>query len=174
MSMNKEIDALNFTKALKFILKREGGYVNDPDDPGGATNFGISLRYALKVGDIDNDGLLELDIDKDGDVDEIDIKNLTPEIVRETYYRDFWKAAGCELLEWPLCLAVFDTAVNSGPDRAKEFLAKSDGTWNDYLLIRVGFYSRIANKKKKLRRFFRGWINRVVLLYAEGKIANSG
>ena len=50
------------------IVHREGGYVNDPDDPGGATNFGVTIHTMRRLG---------LDLDRDGDVDTADVRALT-------------------------------------------------------------------------------------------------
>jgi len=47
------------------IVQREGGYVNDPDDPGGATNFGVTIHTMRRLG---------LDLNNDGDVDTADVK----------------------------------------------------------------------------------------------------
>lgn len=59
---------INFKKAVGILLIQEGGYVNDPDDPGGETNFGISKRS----------------------YPQLDIKNLTPDKAISIYYQDFW------------------------------------------------------------------------------------
>ena len=50
------------------IVDREGGYVNDPDDPGGATNFGVTIHTMRRLG---------LDLDHDGDVDKHDVQMLS-------------------------------------------------------------------------------------------------
>ena len=57
-----------FERAFRLLLRAEGGYVNDPNDAGGATNHGISLR-AVRLRDVDRDGHLDFDLDRDGDVD---------------------------------------------------------------------------------------------------------
>lgn len=127
----------NFEKAVEFILKWEGGYVNNPADPGGETKFGISKKAYPKL----------------------DIKNLTEGDVRVIYFNDYWLKAGCDRLDWPLCLVHFDTAVNTGRGRADEFKAKAFN-WTDYLFLRIEFY---CNLKKP--EFLRGWLNRVIDLY---------
>ena len=50
------------------IVRREGGYVNDPDDPGGATNFGVTIHTMRRLG---------LDLDRDGDIDAADVRVLS-------------------------------------------------------------------------------------------------
>lgn len=94
---------------LDDLLRREGGYVNDPADKGGATNFGISLRYARGIG---------LDLDGDGDTDAADIRGVTPAVARTLYAHDFWFTPGLDTLPEALAEPVFDMAVNSGPARA--------------------------------------------------------
>ena len=59
----------DFEKAVEFVLRMEGGYVNDPKDPGGETNFGIAKKSYPGV----------------------DIKNLTEEQAEEIYKRDYWE-----------------------------------------------------------------------------------
>lgn len=80
-----------FDGALTFVLGHEGGLVDDPADPGGATNFGVSLRHAVRVGDIDGDGVLEFDLDGDGDVDADDIRMMSPARAAEEWRR-LWDA----------------------------------------------------------------------------------
>ena len=60
---------MDVRQVAKEIVAREGGFVNDPDDPGGATNLGVTLATARRLG---------LDKDGDGDVDVADVKRLTP------------------------------------------------------------------------------------------------
>lgn len=55
-------------KIAQEIVHREGGYVNDPGDPGGATNFGVTIHTMRRLG---------LDLDRDGDVDAFDVRALT-------------------------------------------------------------------------------------------------
>ncbi|MDX5370591.1 MAG: N-acetylmuramidase [Alphaproteobacteria bacterium] len=96
---------------LDEILKTEGGFVDDPDDPGGATNHGISLRYARKRG-------IVFDLDGDGDVDADDILLVTPELARKFYLLDFYETPKIDHLPLDLQAVVFDMAINAGPERA--------------------------------------------------------
>ena len=128
---------MSFDRAIKFVLKWEGGYSNNPADPGGETKFGISKKAYPAV----------------------DIKELTEEQARAIYRRDYWDKAGCELLDWPMCLVVFDCAVNLGVKRAVEFRDKALN-WSDCLFMRLEFYSAL-NKPV----FLRGWLNRVLDLW---------
>ena len=93
----------NFTKALKFVLKEEGGYVNNPDDNGGETNFGISKNAFPNK----------------------DIKHLTVEDAIEIYKQQYWNRCQCQYFTYPIALIVFDAAVMSGISRASKWLQKS-------------------------------------------------
>lgn len=91
-----------FSRVLAFTLGREGGYVNDPSDAGGETNFGISK--AAYPGE--------------------DIKGMTRERAMEIYRRDYWQGPGFDRLPGPLAAAMFDTAVNCGVERAGQLLQR--------------------------------------------------
>lgn len=130
----------NFEKAIKFVLKWEGGYSNNPNDPSGETKYGISKKSYPNE----------------------DIKNMTIERAKEIYYQNYWLKADCDKLPFPFNLIVFDTAVNCGVRRAKKFMTNSLG-WQDYLFNRIEFYAGL----KTAKYFLRGWINRVIDLYKE-------
>ena len=68
----------HFDTAIKKVLKHEGGYVDHKNDPGGATKYGISLRF-IKQSNTD------LDLDNDGDIDADDIKEMTEDKAKEIY-----------------------------------------------------------------------------------------
>ena len=105
-----------FAAAVKNVLDTEGGYVNHPNDPGGATNRGISLRFLKAEGklDLDGDGILDFDLDFDGDLDGADIRKLTPQDAKVLYFRCFWDRLKLDALPPPLGEMVFDQAVNGG------------------------------------------------------------
>jgi len=81
-----------FENAFERTLSMEGGYVSDPDDPGGETRWGISkAAYPSE-----------------------DIANLSLERAKEIYYRDYWRLHQLDLLRGDVAAEVFDTAVNMG------------------------------------------------------------
>jgi len=129
----------SFDIAIEFVLKREGGYINDPRDPGGETKFGISKRS----------------------YPQLDIKNLTKEQAIAIYRKDYWQRCGCDSMSYPMDVIVFDTAVNMGVQRALT-LYQENTDWRDYLLARIQHYNSIARKNPA---FLRGWINRVIELW---------
>lgn len=98
-----ETSADDFRRALAFALRwevgadKDGGYTNDPHDPGGETRWGISKRSYPGL----------------------DIRALSREQAEEIYFRDYWSASGvqrsfCSVLSWPLNIAHFDCTVNVG------------------------------------------------------------
>jgi lysozyme family protein len=107
----------NFENCLKLMLAHEGGYVNHPQDPGGMTNLGVTKRvWEEWVGH---------------EVDEKQMRALTPETVAPLYKRKYWDAVRADELVDGVDYCVFDVAVNSGPGRAIKFLQSCIGTTPD-------------------------------------------
>ena len=92
------------------IVRREGGYVNDPDDPGGATKHGVTLGTMRG---------LKLDLTGDGRVDVTDVKALTPAKAAEIYVRHYFHEPRIDLLPEPLQASVFDMQVNAGANAVR-------------------------------------------------------
>jgi lysozyme family protein len=92
------------------IISREGGYVNDPDDPGGATKYGVTIHTMRRLG---------LDIDGDGDVDAEDVKRITKGQAASIYKEHYFKKPGIAKLPLPLQASVFDMYVNAGNNAVK-------------------------------------------------------
>ena len=137
----------NFEKAMEFVLRHEGGYVNHPSDPGGETKYGIAKRSHPTV----------------------DIKNLTIDGAKGIYISEYWKPSGAGTLDNDLSMVHFDTAVNCGVHKALHILRDSGGDVMDYLLLRIIHYVEIVKAKPKQSVFLKGWINRVLDLYREVK-----
>ncbi len=87
------------------IIAREGGYVNDPDDPGGATKYGVTLGTMRRLG---------LDLTGDKRVTEADVRRLTRENARDIYVEHYFHRPGLASLPEPLQATVFDMYVNAG------------------------------------------------------------
>ena len=102
---------------IMLILKHEGGYVNHPNDPGGATNKGITLKTFRRF------------IKPNGTV--ADLKALTTEQAVIVYKRNYWDAVLADLLPIGVDYTVADFAVNSGPARAVKVLQKVVGVTQD-------------------------------------------
>ncbi len=88
-----------FNEAIERVLKHEGGYVNDPTDKGGETNYGISKRA----------------------YPDLDIKNLTKEDAKKIYYQDYWLKSYADQLPIDVRYIHFDTAINMGLKRVLKF-----------------------------------------------------
>lgn len=116
-----------FERAVRRVLRLEGGFVNDPVDQGGATKYGISLRFLVTAGqiDIDEDGVADFDLDMDGDIDVADIRALAPIDAKILYFRCFWTPLRCEELPLPIGEAVFDQGVNGGNRAAITLLQRA-------------------------------------------------
>ena len=103
----------NFDVCLALMLAHEGGFVNHPSDPGGMTNLGVTKRvWEEWVGH---------------EVDEKQMRALTPETVAPLYKRKYWDACRADDLVGGVDYCVFDVAVNSGPGRAVKFLQSCIG-----------------------------------------------
>ena len=169
------------------IVRREGGYVNDPDDPGGATKHGVTLGTLRGLG---------LDLTGDGQVDAADVKALDPERAAAIYVVHYFEGPGLNLLPEPLQASVFDMQVNAGSTAVKllqrlvhamGFPAVDDGKVGPktvaaaeaaaaaapdhiadaYGIERRNYYYRLADRRPASRKFARsrnggkgGWITR--------------
>lgn len=113
--------------AIDWTLEHEGGYVNDPVDPGGATNYGISLRWLKQAGelDLDGDALPDGDLDFDGDIDADDIRALTRPKAISLYYHHWWAPAGYDTFPGLIAAKTFDLAVNMGSRQGHKLLQRS-------------------------------------------------
>ena len=87
------------------IVAREGGFVNDPDDTGGATNFGVTLGTLRRLG---------LDVDGDGEIDVGDVQSLKPEQAVAIFVEHYFEQTGIRALPVVLQASVFDMYVNAG------------------------------------------------------------
>ena len=103
----------NFDTCLSYVLASEGGFVNNPQDPGGITNLGCTKAvWAEVVGH---------------PVSEKDMRNLTKDDVKPLYKRKYWDKISGDKLPAGLDYAVFDAAINSGPGRAAKWLQQIVG-----------------------------------------------
>lgn len=103
----------HFVRALDIVLRSEGGYSDDAADPGGKTRYGITEAVARANG-------------WSGEMYEFPLEH-----ARTIYREDYWDACQCEAMPWPLCLYVFDAAVNQGAAAAIRMLQRALGTVQD-------------------------------------------
>lgn len=156
----------NFDASLAAVLQHEGGFVNDPLDPGGATNRGITQgTYDLWRADH------QLPLRS--------VKLITPAEVMAIYKKRYWDAVQGDALPSGLDYCLFDFAVNSGPKRAVTYLQRILGVADDGKIGPVTLDAaehvpatdliegvcnlRLAFMKKQptFHRFGKGWSRRV-------------
>tara|TARA_B100000902_G_C26971069_1_gene745387 strand:- start:151 stop:630 length:480 start_codon:yes stop_codon:yes gene_type:complete len=153
-----------FDEIIETVLEHEGGYVNDPDDMGGETKYGIAKRWYPAV----------------------DIKNLTKEHAKQIYHKDYWKKGKCDKVPSQLRHIYFDMCVNFGRGGAVKVLQEAANSKNknkidvdggigpatlkaiqNISLDRVRAYRvlRFANiviQKPKQEKFWLGWFRRAL------------
>jgi lysozyme family protein len=100
----------NVREIAEEIVAREGGFVNDPDDPGGATKHGVTLGTLRRLG---------IDVTRDSRIDVADVKALTQAQAVEIYLKHYFEAPGIAALPEPVQASVFDMQVNAGSNAVK-------------------------------------------------------
>jgi lysozyme family protein len=162
-----------FEHAIRKTLEHEGGYVDHPDDPGGATNYGISLRWYRSV------------IDPNATVD--DIKSLTIDDAKTLYRDHFWIDAYDRIFDERVAAKVFDMAVNMGKSQAHKLAQRAaqacgakiedDGILGSLSIAAIngidaevmlaslratqaGWYRALANARPQFESFINGWLRR--------------
>ena len=153
----------NFKECLDLVLKSEGGWVNNPADPGGETNLGVTKRvWEQYVGH-----------------PVTTMKNLTPADVAPMYEQKYWRPCYGEVLPRGLDFVVFSMGVNAGPGRSVKLLQSSIGCVPDGVigpktreLISASNCATLIAKFSESRReyyralktfpiFGKGWLTRV-------------
>ena len=140
--------------------RRAVGYVNDPDDRGGETKFGVAKNANL----------------------DLDITNLTWAEAKEVYYRRYWLAGKCDKMPGRVAVLHFDVCVNNGVGRAAIFLQRAIGVTADGAIgpatlgklaimdsilvctrisnTREQFYRDIVTNRPVQGKFLNGWLRR--------------
>ncbi len=169
------------------IVAREGGYVNDPSDPGGATNFGVTIHTMRRLG---------LDLDGDGQITTADVRRLTRDQAEDIFVKHYFEGPRIHLLPEPVQASVFDMYVNAGSNAvkilqrllnqmridvsvdgvigpqtaaatAKAFASAPDHFVDAYGIARRNYYYTLADRRPASRKYARrrdggkgGWITR--------------
>lgn len=92
------------------IIAREGGYVNDPDDPGGATKFGVTIGTMRQ---------LAMDLTGDGRITPADVRALRRDQARQIFIDRYFVRPGIARLPEPIQSSVFDMQVNAGTNAVR-------------------------------------------------------
>lgn len=129
----------NFQAAIKFVLDHEGGYVNNPADPGGETKYGIS-KHAYPT---------------------LDIKNLSVADAMVVYKRDYWDVHALDGKPFPYSVVLFDSYVQHNPKKVAAWDTQADGDRRAFLEQRRSFYLRLIELNPKEAIFKKGWLNRL-------------
>ena len=163
---NKENKMLQtFDEIIEVTLEHEGGYVHDPKDLGGETNFGIAKRF----------------------YPDVDIKELTKDGAKEIYKKDYWDKNKVDKMPDNLKHIYFDMCVNQGKSRAVKILQKATNAKGAKLDVdgglgpatigaikkykpelervrsyRVLHYANLVFKKPEQERFWFGWFKRAL------------
>ncbi|HPZ76998.1 MAG TPA: glycosyl hydrolase 108 family protein [Thermosynergistes sp.] len=164
----------------EYILEVEDEYVNNKNDPGGATKFGITQRTLTSA----RETIACLPES---------VKDLTAEQALMIYEALYWRPARCDKLPSPVDITVFDGAVNCGVRQGVKFLQEALNLYGCGLAVdgvigkktlgalssvrnarclcavvlwrRVLYYLSLANEKPTMRAFLRGWLNRLAKLW---------
>lgn len=160
----------SFPAALALVLGAEGGFVDNPDDPGGATNLGVTQATYDKWRDLQGDPRQS-------------VRLITRDEAGKIYKANYWDAANCDELPSGVDYCVFDFAVNSGPGRAVKFLAhvlygdlSKAGQADPALLCFALCYSRLRFMESLTTwsSFGKGWAPRVLgVLYQSIRLCSN-
>ena len=152
-----------FKEIVRDIIRREGGYVDHPKDPGGETKYGIAKRSHPKE----------------------DIKSLTKKRAEEIYYDEYWIPSKAPYVHHSLRATFFDMVVNMGRSRAVKILQEALSAKGWFTVVdgrigpntiamaeksgleperlrsyRVKYYANLVKRKPKMEKYWYGWYRR--------------
>ena len=153
----------NFCYAFQVVIGIEKGYVYNSKDPGGETKYGISKRS----------------------YPDLDIKELTLDDAKKIYKRDYWDKLECDTMPWPVCLVLFDSAVNHGVPATIKMSQQvvglqNTGVFDSRLKSEIlnippyKFVTKLVSRRLSLYAalktwdtFGKGWTNRIATILKE-------
>lgn len=155
---------MDFERAFDLLLTHEGGFSSHPDDPGGATMYGVTEKVARENGYTGR------------------MQDFLLEDAKQIYRRLYWNACQCDAMPEPIQYPLFDAAVNSGPGQAIKWLqgaagVKADGVIGSMTRQAVMHFDPYALKAAMIARrlrfmtdlknwptFSRGWARRIAAI----------
>lgn len=169
-----------FEIAMKTVIRHEGGLTNNKSDPGGITNYGISLRFIKGA---------YIDIDGDGDSDKDDILKLTQTDADKIYYKDWYiKYHYDRIISQTILTDILDFSINAGASQCHKLVKRAiddimyqkieingilDNTTINLINAlpesefhaalnkqQVDFYKSIVKRNPSMKVFLPGWIKR--------------
>lgn len=172
----------DFEKAFPLLIRHEGGYVNDPDDPGGETYRGITRRM---FGKWEGWTLVDMARSRPGFPGSLDRDNGLQEMVMEFYRIQFWeRMQGDRIIDQEVAFALFDFGVNAGLGTSVSLAqmvigAKSDGVIGPkslealnsfdpdhflaaFTVAKIARYVSIVKKRPSSQKYFYGWVRRAI------------
>lgn len=175
-----------FELAIPPVLDHEGGWVNDPNDHGGATNWGVSLRYLIAINAVKSHP--ELDLNHDGQIDWHEVQAMTKEEASSIYKSDWWDAFHYgQINDQRVATKILDMSINMGHTRAHKMVQQAlnscgkpvgiDGALGNlsfaainqtdpagflHILCQVqaSFYRAIVAHDPNQSKFLKGWLRR--------------
>jgi lysozyme family protein len=167
-----------FSIAIPPVLRHEGGFVEDANDPGGATNFGVSMRWLVSQGMLTT---LEHQTGTDDAVTAV--KKMTKEDAEAFYQKFWWDAYKYGTVNSQIIAnKILDMAVNLGAPRAHRMVQAAVGVKTDGVLgpgsygeinhtspgsllltlqnTQAQFYKNLVAQKPQMQEFLQGWLNR--------------
>lgn len=182
-----ENDKDRFNFAFNEVIKHEGGFCNNKNDPGGPTNYGVSLHFLNEMGiDINHDGLIDIN----------DVRQIHSPVAANIYKKYFWDKYHYEAINsLAVATKIFDMSVNMGPLQAHKIVQEACNH-NGYQLVNDGilgpktfaalneitahnreedlmndivdgqkwFYDHLVEDHPKLQVFLKGWMNRATYI----------
>ena len=172
----------DFNEAYISTMKSEGGYVNDPDDPGGETYKGVARKYNSKWS-----GWITIDLlkQKSNFPKNLDLDEGLQKEIENFYEMNYWdKVQGDSIEDQDIAESIFDFGVNAGPKTSAKLAqlsvnAEPDGIIGPktlerlnaedkktflalFAIAKIGRYASICEKNSSSRKYFYGWVRRTL------------
>lgn len=139
---------LDFDKTFSFIMAREGGYVNHPNDSAGSTNKGVTQQVYNTYR-------------KSLNMPEQSVLHIEPTEVKNIFTDNYWNPVVKLGVSGAYLFVLVDLAYNSGVSRTKAFHKLANGDVKKLITLRREFYNKIVKNNPSQKVFLKGWMNRI-------------